>query len=138
MTEPAQPIAYFNNTFVEAMALARDARDYLVRHEGKDHKTLSPTARLAACCESMRVTTRIAQIIAWLLVQKAIHAGEIAREEAAEARYRLGGQRVCAATAPFAGEAVPDRLAELLDRSHRLYMRVARLDALLDRENMNI
>ncbi|MFQ5775998.1 MAG: DUF1465 family protein [Kiloniellaceae bacterium] len=134
MSEPAQPIAYFDNTFAEAVALACDARDYVTFQGPADLLKLSPTGRIAASCESMRLTSRVAQVIAWLLVQKAVHAGELEREEAAQPRYRLGGRNVCGQSEPVADEPLPERLAELLERSHRLYQRVARLDAMLEPE----
>ena len=29
-------------------------------------------------CEALRLTTRLSQMMAWLMVQRAVHAGEIA------------------------------------------------------------
>jgi regulator of CtrA degradation len=125
-------VAYFDSTFDEAMALTREARDYLTYQEKADLADLSPVARMAASCESMRMTARMTQVVAWLLVQKAVHAGDISREEAAEPRYRLAGQEICDDVEPLTAEPLPERLAELLARSHQMYQRVARLDAMLD------
>ena len=136
MTDPAQPVAYFDSTYDEAIALARDARDYLLYQEASDNTKLSPATRLTVSCETMRVTTRVTQIIAWLLVQKAVHAGEMERAQAAEPPHRLGGQKVCKAAAPAGGDALPERLSELLERSFGLYARVERLDAMLDRHRV--
>jgi regulator of CtrA degradation len=133
VTDPARPVAYFDSTLEEAVALARDARDYLIYQEAADNAKLSPATRLTVSCEAMRVTTRVTQVIAWLLVQKAVHAGEMERAQAAEPQNRLGGQKVCKVDAPAGAEALPDRLTDLLDRSLGLYARVERLDALLDK-----
>lgn len=134
VTDANPPIAYFDNTLGEAMALAREAREYLAYHDSDDTSKMSAKARLAASCEAMRLTARLTQVVAWLLVQKAVHAGELTREQAAQPRYRLGGQEVCDETRPLADEPLPDGLTDLLARSHRLYQRVARLDAMLDRK----
>ncbi len=134
MTNAAQQIAYFDNTLDEALALTREARDYLTHQKDADFDQLSPVGRLVASCESMRLTARVTQVVAWLLVQKAVHAGELSREQAAAPEYRLSGQSVCDQTKPVRDAALPERLTELLDRSLRLYQRVARLDAMLDRE----
>ena len=134
MTETALHITYFDSTFDEAMALTQEARDYLAHQRQADFDGLSSAGRLVASCESMRLTARVTQVVAWLLVQKAVHAGEITREQAAEPEYRLAGQSVCEEGHPVSDEPLPDRLAELLDSSLRLYQRVVRLDAMLDRE----
>ncbi len=128
-----QTVAYFDSTFEEAMTLTRETRDYLAYQKNGDLDKLNPVARLVASCESMRLTARLTQIVAWLLVQKAVHAGELTREEAREQRYRLSGREICEDTEPVGEAALPDGLLELLERSHQLYLRVARLDTMLDR-----
>ncbi len=132
MTAAIHTVTYFDSTFDEALALTREARDYLAYQEKADLAKLSPVGRIAASCESMRMTARMTQVIAWLLVQKAVHAGDLTREEAADSQYRLAGQEICDDIEPLAAEPLPERLAELLARSHRMYQRVGRLDAMLD------
>ncbi len=131
MSEPGESIAFLDGTYEEALELTREARDYFAHQERPDSSKLAPTARLVTSCEAMRLTARLTQVMAWLLVQKAVHAGEMSRDEAAEERFRLGGQKVCANADPVAGDYLPPRLAELLGQSHTLYTRVARLDAML-------
>ena len=132
MTVAGQTVTYFDSTFDEALALTREARDYLAFQEKADLARLSPVGRMAASCESMRMTARMTQVVAWLLVQKAVHAGDLTREDAADTKYRLSGQDICNDIEPLAAEPLPDRLAELLARSHKMYQRVERLDAMLD------
>jgi regulator of CtrA degradation len=127
-----QTVTYFDSTFDEALALTREARDYLAYQEKADLSKLSPVGRMAASCESMRMTARMTQVVAWLLVQKAVHAGDLTRDEAAQPKYRLGGHEICDDIEPLAVEPLPDRLTELLTRSHQMYRRVARLDAMFD------
>ena len=133
MNDAATSVAYFDSTFQEAMTLTREARDYLAYQEKSDLEKFSPVGRMVASCESMRITARISQVVAWLLVQKAVHAGELTREQATEPQYRLQGREVCEETEAVAEEALPERLIELLDRSLKLYQRVSRLDAMLER-----
>ncbi len=133
MNDAATSVAYFDSTLQEAMTLTREARDYLAYQKKSDLDKLSPVGRMVASCESMRVTARVSQVVAWLLVQKAVHAGEITRDEAAEPQYRLSGHGVCEENEAVAEEALPERLVELLDRSLKLYQRVSRLDAMLER-----
>jgi regulator of CtrA degradation len=132
VTATLQTVTYFDSTFDEALALTREARDYLAYQEKADLSELSPVGRMAASCESMRMTARLTQVVAWLLVQKAVHAGDLTREEAALSKYRLAGQEVCDDIEPLAVEPLPERLIELLTRSHQMYQRIARLDAMFD------
>ncbi len=136
MNQAVQTVTHFDNTFEEAMALTREARDYLAFQEKADLSNLTPVGRMVASCESMRMTARMTQVIAWLLVQKAVHAGDLTRDEAAESRYRLSGQEICEDDEPLAAELLPERLMDLLERSHHLYQRVARLDAMLDKRRV--
>ena len=108
------------------------ARSYLSVLEPIDRRSLPAMDRLRLCSETMRMTARLTQIMAWLLSQRAVHAGEISRAEA------LGDQaltevQVCMAQDEQAWRGLPQRLVSLLDKSHRLYVRVARLDEMARR-----
>jgi len=83
-------------------------------------------------CETMRMTSRLTQAMAWVMVQKAVHHGELTAAEACEERYRLGGQDVCL-TDQHAGHLdMPPQLRQLMDRSLTVYQRIERLDRMLD------
>lgn len=129
---PQSTVAFFDSTFEEALALTREARDYLTHAEPRERERMTPNDRMLASCEAMRLTSRLTQVMAWLLVQKAVHAGEMSRDEASSQKYRLGGQSVCGESEPPVDGSLQPRLADLLERSLRLYQRVARLDALQD------
>jgi regulator of CtrA degradation len=125
-------VAFFDSTFEEALALTREARDYLTHGEPRERERMTPNDRMLASCEAMRLTSRLTQVMAWLLVQKAVYAGEMTREEARASEFRLAGKSVCEETSPPVEGTLQPRLADLLERSHRLYQRVSRLDALQD------
>jgi len=132
VSESAESIAFLDGTYEEVLKLTREARDYLAVQESADLAKLPPEARLIASCETMRLTSRLAQVMVWLLVQKAVHAGDMARAAALEARFRLAGQNICAEADALVVDYLPAGLARLMAASHALYSRVARLDALLD------
>ncbi len=134
MNEAADSVAFLDGTYEEALNLTREARDYLAVQQLADCAKLAPEARLVSSCEAMRLTARLTQVMAWLLVQKAVHAGEMTRAKATEERFRLGGHNVCAQADPVARDYLPPRLIELLAESHTLFQRVARLDGLLDED----
>jgi len=122
------PTAYFHRTYDETMALLIEARNYVTYHEMVDQRTLSPHTRLQVSYESLRVTSRLTQVMAWLLSQKAVHAGELTLEQVAGEEYALSGGTVCTDPSGPENESLPNGLRSLLDRSHRLYVRVSRLD----------
>ena len=121
---------FFGKTYDETMALLVASRDYLANAQPADAKGLKPIERLRVNCEAMRLTTRLTQVMAWLLAQRAVHEGELSREVAAGEDYRLKADEVCLAETDTAAHSLPPRLLELLDQSRRLYVRVARLDEL--------
>ena len=122
------PTAFFNRTFDETMALLIEARNYIAYNEAADQRGLSPQARLQVSYESLRVTSRLTQVMAWLLAQKAVHAGELTPRQVATDEYALSGGVVCTDPSGPENEELPSGLRNLLERSHKLYMRVARLD----------
>lgn len=128
---------FFGKTYDETMALLVASRDYLANAQPAEARGLKPIERLRVNCEAMRLTTRLTQIMAWLLAQRAVHEGEITRERAAGEEYRLTAEEVCLAEMDCAGNSLPPRLCELLDQSRRLYVRVARLDEMARRTVAN-
>lgn len=133
MTDSIGPTAFFNKTYDEAFALLIEARNYIAYEEPGDRVILDDVERLNVSLETMRLTTRVTEIMAWLLYQKAVHAGEISREAACEPDCRLGGRDIC-----LDGDdnpaALPRRLGDLVARSRKLYLRVSRLDELMTRD----
>ncbi len=128
------PTAFFNKTYEEALALMVEAKEYLEWHENDDGRLLLDLDRLRLSREAMRVTARLTQIMAWLFVQKGVFVGELTRAEAAREPYTLSGQEMCAPDDPDHGRGLPAKMVDLLDRSHRLYVRVSRLDQLVRRQ----
>ena len=112
--------------YVEAMLLADEARGYFDDGSRIERETLAPMARVAFSCESLKVTTRLMHVIAWLLTQRAVAAGELRPREALDPGRRLG-------TAPLSDAesiaAMPAGACRLIDASIDLHRRVARLDA---------
>ena len=66
-----------DSLYTEAMLLADEARSYFDDAGREERSTLEPFARVGFACESLKVTTRIMHIVAWLLTQRAIELGEI-------------------------------------------------------------
>jgi regulator of CtrA degradation len=112
--------------YVEAMVLADEARGYFDQAGRSDRDGLTPLQRVAFSCESLKVTTRLMHIIAWLLTQRAVDAGEMPRRDALDPSRRLGA---APQSDPAAVAAMPEPARALIEASAELYRRVARLDA---------
>jgi len=112
--------------YVDAMVLADEARGYFDEGGRADREALDPMARVSFSCESLKVTTRLMHVIAWLLTQRAVAAGELSRAQAGEAERRLG-------EAPQTDRdlfpRLPEAAADLVRASEELYDRVSRIDA---------
>lgn len=126
--------AFFGRTYGEAMSLLVEARDYLAHREPADRQRLVPLDRLRLACETTRLTARLTQIMAWLLAQRAVHSGEITQEDALGEHQALAQFDVCMDGEAMETGRLPFDFVSLLDRSRRLYIRVARLDELARRQ----
>ena len=118
-----------DSLYVEAMLLADEARAYFDELGRDERDALEALNRVAFSCESLKVTTRLMHIIAWLLTQRAVDAGELTPGDALSPSRRLGD-------APDTDEALLDSMpvqaVSIIHTSLDLYRRVARLDQSLD------
>lgn len=111
--------------YTEAMVLADEARSYFDRLGRDERDALEPLVRVAFSCESLKVTTRLMHVIAWLLTQRAVEAGEISARQARSPARRLG-EAPATDTSLLAG--LPATAVGLIKASIELYARVKRLD----------
>ena len=123
-----QQVIYINHTYYETLDLLVEARNYAEYMLYNDTLQSGPYANLRLTYHSFRVTNRLIHVMAWLLAQRAAQAGEISHEHAVGDEFALSGGFV--ALDPFGAEdnTLPNGLRKLLDRSYKLYMRVARLE----------
>jgi regulator of CtrA degradation len=111
--------------YTEAMILADEARAYFDDAGRDDRQTLEPFARVGFACESLKVTTRIMHIVAWLLTQKAVESGEIKSADGRRPERRLGHANE---SDPLVVAQLPEAAARLINSSSDLYSRIQRLD----------
>ena len=114
-----------DSLYVEAMVLADEARSYFDRIGREERMNLDPVVRVGFSCESLKVTTRLMHVVAWLLTQRAVEAGEISRAQARTPPRSLG-------QAPESDAALLEQLPRsalvLIQASQELYARVKRLE----------
>ncbi|QNM83366.1 DUF1465 family protein [Sphingomonas sabuli] len=111
--------------YTEAMLLADEARSYFDDAGRDDRCALDPFVRVNFACESLKVTTRIMHIVAWLLTQRAVESGEIALRDGRRPERRLGHAQE---SDPEIVARLPEAAQRLVSASTDLYARVKRLD----------
>ena len=114
-----------DSLYTEAMLLADEARSYFDEAGRDERSTLEPFARVGFACESLKVTTRIMHIVAWLLTQRAIETGEIPNREGRRPERRLGHAQESDSAVV---SNLPPSAQKLINSSADLYARVKRID----------
>jgi regulator of CtrA degradation len=123
--EPRMQHRLTDTLYGEAMALADEARAYFDEAGRTDRETLAPSLRVRFSCESLKVTTRLMHVIAWLLTQRAVQAGDLPASAALDPSRRLGEAPVTDAV--LVG-LLPTRARAIVQSSTDLHRRVATLD----------
>lgn len=118
-----------DSLYVEAMVLADEVRAYFDEHGRSEREALPPMQRVSFSCESLKVTTRLMHVIAWLLTRRALEAGEITDDQARQPARRLGA---AADSDPDVLAQLPETARALIESSRDLYMRIRRLDGGID------
>jgi len=114
-----------DSLYVEAMLLADAARAYFDRQGRDERMSLDPLVRVGFSCESLKVTTRLMHIVAWLLTQRAVGAGELTAEQARRPERQLGE---AVDSDPEVLEQLPQSARDLIRASSDLYERVRRIE----------
>jgi regulator of CtrA degradation len=128
----------FTRTYNETLEMIVEARNYMAFVESRERQRRDVATNLRHCCEALRVTSRLTEAMAWLMMQRAVQQGEVTMQEALGERHRLSGQSICLEDAANHDETLPIGLRSLLDRSLRLYQRVGRLEQMvMSRAMMN-
>lgn len=115
-----------DSLYVDAMLLADEARGYFDDYGRVERDGLDPMTRVAFSCESIKVTTRLMHVIAWLLTQRAVGTGELSMQAARDPSRRLGP---APESAPEAVAKLPWSARSLVRASIALHRRVSLLDA---------
>ena len=119
--------------YTEAMVLADEARSYF---DSDRARQIAPAdVAVAFSCESLKVTTRLMHVIAWLLNQKAIRAGEIHSSDVMRELDELG---YAPATDDWMVCRMPEEARALIVASEDLYYRVQRMSSHIYTEQENL
>lgn len=124
-----------DSLYVEAMLLADEVRAYFDDPGRTEREALPPLLRVAFSCESLKVTTRLMHVIAWLLTRRAVEHGELGATQAQARSRRLG---VAADSDSEVVAALPEPARVLVEASRDLYARVERLDQDIDQPTVAV
>ena len=122
----------FKAVFKEGMGLVEETANYLDGPGRKEARGLDRHGSIAYATESMRLTTRLMQLASWLLLQRALHAGELTQEEAVSEKHRINLSDIGSGQTLQGGETLPESLKTLIERSLRLHQRIQKLDRVLN------
>ena len=127
ISSPAEPLTahFMDALYTEAMLLADEAKSYFDDGARKDQLTLDPLTRVSFSCESLKVTTRLMHMIAWLLTRRAVRGGKTTLFDSQGLLRKLGH----AADSDDGSVArLPEDARMLIAASCELYARIKRLD----------
>ena len=121
----------FTPPYDEALDMIVEAQNFMACVEPRENRQCNGNRDTNYTVEALRVTSRLLQVIAWLMLLRAMQHGEITLEEICLDRNRLSGQEVCLDTTNGCSFIPPTGLRSLLDRSYKLYNRVSRLEQMI-------
>ncbi len=121
----------FNKVFQEGMGLVEETANYLDGPGREDARALDRHGSIAYATESMRLTTRLMQLASWLLLQRAVSAGELSEADAVKEKTRINLEEIGPGNNLTGSDQLPAALDELVERSLSLHNRVMRLDQMI-------
>lgn len=120
-----------DRTFDEGLALTQEVRNYIAYHEQADRREFELSRCLHVGYHHTRVSARLIQVMTWLLAMKALLSGEISPEQFSAPQYALTESEECSSDKGENDADMPVGLRDLMMRSHALYSRILRLDAMV-------
>jgi regulator of CtrA degradation len=115
----------------ETIDLLLEARTYARAIHGRSQAMSSSPRQLLINCEAMRMISRLARIMAWILECKAAPSPSVGLQKDGDDGQPLDENALCMDTNGNDDARLPFELRVLLQRSYGLYVRVARLDAMI-------
>ncbi len=122
-----------DRTYDETLALLEEARDYALFDRREDDRGRDKSEVMRITGEQLRLTSRLSGVMAWLMVRKAVAAGEMTAAQAEAGPCHLTDHEICMADGRAKDMEWPLRLSGLLNRSRDLYGRVAKMDRMATR-----
>lgn len=120
----------FDALYRQGMALIEEVAAYLDGDGREESRSLPRDASFIYATESMRLTTRLMQLASWLLLQRAVHEGEITSENAREEKQKVQFSATPVERGGPGWEDLPVTLVNYISQGDRLFERVMQFDKL--------
>ena len=126
--------AFIEDAYQDTLSLMTELRDYLTAFQASKGDDTDVQTRTRVIAEISAITRNLTEGMAWLLVQKAVAAGEITPEDA-KARSVGMLERADEAADPPAldAKALPMEVRSYIDRTRRIYDQLHKLRDMTDR-----
>ena len=118
----------FQQVFEEGMRLVEETADFLDGPGRALARGMNRDAAMTYATESMRLTTRLMQLASWLLLQRAVAAGELTEQDARKEQENINLDGLAQDMDDTTLSQLPEGLVDLIRRGQSLYERVLRLD----------
>ncbi|MEZ5690758.1 MAG: DUF1465 family protein [Rickettsiales bacterium] len=118
-------ILFMPGLYNDAMELLQESQKYFTEYGPRDRAKLPANVLLLYSCEMSRITLRLSSVMSWLLMQRAIAAGEEGADY--DSMYGLDFNESCLIDNRAVHGVLPPYVCHLLDSSLELYERVLRL-----------
>ena len=122
---------YIDRTNQESIDILLEARSYARATHERGQAVSSSPRQLFINCEAMRMISRLARVMPWVIERKAALSPIDNPEGDGNDDQPLGENALCMDSNGNDDARLPFELRALLRRSHGLYVRVARLDAMI-------
>ena len=119
--------AFVERAYEEARSLLIETRDYIAGPSAAESRALEPADRLRLTMELARLTRRLTEATAWLMLQKGVAAGEISRTEAQSTDAARLEAESEPESDPISLARLPITVRALIDRTRRLHLHVVAL-----------
>ncbi len=123
-----------DRNYEEAYALLVETRNYMRHVLPSLRAHLGVEERLKITYQSTRLTTRLLEMMAWLMAQKAVQNGEMTWKEARMRGFTITPSEVTRSCDSESCASLPDSFRSILQRSDALYQRLTRLDDMVARK----
>ncbi len=120
-----------DKTYDETFALLMETRGYIKNILPIVREEMDLAIRIKTTYQSSRLTSRLLEMVSWLMAQKAIHNREMTRQESIAQGFIISNDSVCMIEKDEQCEELPQGLRDLLGRSAALYERLMRLDTMV-------
>ena len=125
----AQIAQFRNPAYHEALDLLSEAHTYISYRQALDETKVPADQRLLMSYETMRLTARLTQIMAWLMMQRAVQQGDMTMDEVGfDPAIEVSADVLSLDEREIEESELPRGLKYLMEKSHNLYVRIKRLE----------